>query len=76
MKKYYVRKSPNLSVYKWSPESNDKEGKRGVKQSDKFCNAKPNSQGEDFIVTYVHDKYFDARNKEHRPAYVECDYVK
>lgn len=75
MKKFYVRKSPTTSVYKWSPDTSVKRAVKLIGDSE-FCDARPGTQGEDFVVKYVHGKYFDSNAKEHRPAYVECDYVK
>jgi len=75
MPKKYIRKSPPGRIYKWCPETSIKSGKRFNRGVEEFCSAIASSQGEDFIVTYVHDTFYDKNNKEHRPAYVECDYV-
>ena len=39
-----------------------------------FCNAIPNSQGEDWISRYVYQVVI-IDNTQKRLAYVECDYV-
>lgn len=77
-KKTFQRKPADGGVkYKWSPiEKLPKDiSQRKAKDKNRFCNATPSSQGEDFIVTYVYNSTF-INGEEHRYAYVACDYVK
>lgn len=72
----FVRKPYDKNLYKWSPQQDDKKAKRRKQAGNVGCTAKPRSQGEDWIVTYVYELTLDSQNQVHRVAYVECDYVK
>ena len=61
--------------YKWSPDNFRKKvnpKKIRIKRRS-GCDAKPNTQGEDFNTGYVYKLVFNG--EEHRYAYVACDYV-
>jgi hypothetical protein len=76
-KRVFTRKNGSQKggkLYKWSPIPTDKrEGGTGGKKY--YCDAKPRSQGEDWIVTYMYTITMDEKNVVHRIAYVACDYV-
>lgn len=68
-----ARKGGDKGLYKWTPFTDDKKvRKRG--QTNFYCTATPNSNGEDWIVTYVYELTVE-NGVQHRYAYVECDYV-
>lgn len=71
--KTFVRKSGGR-LYKWSPLPTDKKNSKigGVRKY--FCSATPNSQGEDWVTTYVYEVVIINGIKE-KHAYVVCDYV-
>lgn len=77
-RKTFTRKNGGgnpTKLYTWSPIKNDKK-RKGKGQVDKFfCSATPNSQGEDWRVTYVYTITV-VDGVQHRIAYVACDYVK
>jgi hypothetical protein len=74
--KTYVRKPyGNNQLYKWSPQPTDKKINKSTGNPKYFCNAKPNSQGEDWITTYSYEIIVEGGTQK-RIAYVECDYVK
>ena len=77
-KKPFLRKPTNGGfTYKWGPFKDlPKDMDARNAKNKKFCTAIPFSQGEDFKVRYVYNKVIDGSGKEHRYAYVECDYVK
>lgn len=56
--------------FKWTPELGVVKKTRKGKQ--KFCTARPFTQGIDNIVQYV----FKYEGPDRHIAYVECDYVK
>lgn len=75
-KKKFSRKPYDKFLYKWSP---DDDIKKNPNKSDSgkrpyFCKAKPRSQGEDWITTYVYE-IVNTKGIIKRIAYVECDYV-
>jgi len=72
----FVRKPYDKSLYKWSPQQDDKKAKKFLQSGNVGCTATPRSQGEDWIVTYVIETTLDSKNQVHKIAYVECDYVK
>lgn len=73
----FVRKPYDKQLYKWTPFEDDKKGKKQQGSSkNPFCSAKPNTQGEDWFVTYTYDIVVTTDGVQHRYAYVECDYVK
>jgi hypothetical protein len=76
-KKVFVRKNGSQKggrLYKWSPVPTNKTIKNGDGRKF-FCTATPNSQGEDWRVTYVYEIVV-INGVQHRIAYVACDYVK
>lgn len=74
-KKEFTRKPYDKYLYKWSPDNtNLKSDIANFGARVPFCDAKPFSNGEDFIVTYVYEKIV-INGVEHRYAYVACDYV-
>jgi hypothetical protein len=56
--------------YKWKPERGLT--KKAKREKEKFCTARPFTQGIDNIVQYV----FKNNGPDNHIAYVECDYVK
>lgn len=70
----FVRKPYDKNLYKWTPFSDDKKAKKRTGVPNFFCNAKPNTQGEDWVVTYVYELVV-VDGVQKRIAYVECDYV-
>ena len=80
-KQFFVRKSYTTRLYKWCPSDFEKKINPLVGSANKhnnkpfFCNALPNSQGEDWIVTYTYDINVTPEAVQQHLAYVECDYV-
>jgi len=72
-RKQFARKPYGKYLYKWTPFEDTKKKKKAPEQTF-FCNAKPNTNGEDFITTYSYNQIND-NGKIKRFAYVECDYV-
>lgn len=70
----FVRKPYDKQLYKWSPQTHDKKAKKKTAETNFFCTAKPFTNGEDFIVTYVYEQVY-INGVEHRYAYVACNYV-
>jgi len=74
-KKTFILKTYTPQMYKWSPiSSNVNKNKHTNNTKPFFCNATPNSQGQDWITTYVYNIVVNNDKQEHS-AYVECDYV-
>lgn len=80
-KKVFFRKSGGFDIYKWCPGviNYDKQLNSGRQSKIKpttpyFCTATPNSQGVDFINTYVYNNIL-VNGTPSRLAYVACDYV-
>jgi hypothetical protein len=73
--KVFTRKPYDKNLYKWSPQQETKKAAKKSQPDGIGCTATPNSQGEDWNVTYVYEKVI-TNSIEHRYAYVECDYVK
>jgi hypothetical protein len=72
-KPIFTLKTYGAQLYKWSPESSDK---KVVKtQRPFYCNATANSQGQDWITTYVYDIVVSANGEQQKSAYVACGYV-
>lgn len=76
-KKVFVQKTYTSPLYRWSPSSFEKNPKPTVNVNTKpyYCNALPNSQGEDWVVTYAYIINVTPSGQQQRLAYVECDYV-
>lgn len=76
-KKVFVQKTYTSPLYRWSPSSFEKKPKPTVNVNTKpyYCNALPNSQGEDWVVTYAYIINITPSGQQQRLAYVECDYV-
>lgn len=73
-KKVFTKKTYGAQLYKWSPIPTNKQVNKPT-QKPFFCSAKPNSQGQDWITTYVYDVVINSNNQQERSAYVACDYV-
>jgi hypothetical protein len=74
-KKVFVRKGAGPNLYKWSPIPNNFERKPAVNsRRNYFCDARPNTQGQDWISTYSYNVVL-VNNEQQRVAYVACDYV-
>ncbi len=73
-KRVFVRKSSGANLYKWSPSPNDINKRPATAKAPYFCNAIPNTQGEDWITTYTYNLVV-INSVAHRIAYVQCDYV-
>ena len=73
--KVFVRKPYDKRLYKWSPPTETGKNINTPKARSTFCNATPNSQGEDFVTTYVHNQTV-INGVLRRFAYVACNYVK
>ena len=78
-KKVFTLKSSGAQLYKWSPLPNDltkKTASNSLNNNAKpyYCSALPNSQGQDWITTYVYN-FGIVNNQQAHLAYVECDYV-
>ena len=73
-KPVFTVKTYGAQLYKWSPESNNK--KAVIKtQKPFYCNATPNSQGQDWITTYSYNLAVAPNGQQEHLAYVACDYV-
>ena len=76
--KVFIRKGVGPNLYKWSPQPTNfqKTNKEGGRREYRpyFCNATPNSQGEDWINTYCYNIVL-VNSQQTRVAYVACDYV-
>jgi len=73
----FVSKSYEASLYKWSPACNQikKRMNESIRPtSPYYCDARPYSQGQDWITRYVYD-IIVVNHVQQRSAYVECDYV-
>lgn len=73
-KKVFTAKTYGAQLYKWSPIPSDKKISRN-QEKPFYCNASPNSQGQDWITTYVYNMAVAANGQQERLAYVACDYV-
>ncbi len=74
-KKVFIRKGVGPNLYKWSPTPNNFDRKPVVNNKRSyFCDARPNSQGQDWITTYSYNIVL-VNSKQERVAYVACDYV-
>jgi hypothetical protein len=74
-KKVFVRKGAGPNLYKWSPLPNNFDRKPAVgNKRAYFCDARPNTQGQDWITTYSYNIVL-VNSKQERVAYVACDYV-
>lgn len=76
-KKVFTRKNGNQKgggLYKWSPIPSDKRATKTGQQGNYFCSATPNSQGEDWTITYLYTITV-VDGVQHKIAYVACDYV-
>jgi hypothetical protein len=74
-KKVFVLKMYGADLYRWSPlPTNYSKTKTRNKERPFFCNAYPNTQGQDWNTTYVYNVGI-LKFKQQRLAYVECDYV-
>lgn len=72
--KIFIRKPADKYLYKWSPIPTEKKINERNGNSKFFCNATPNSQGEDWVTTYVYELII-IKGIKRKEAYVECDYV-
>jgi hypothetical protein len=74
-KKVFIRKGVGPNLYKWSPIPNNFERKPVVNtRRAYFCDARPNTQGQDWITTYSYNIVL-VNSAQQRVAYVACDYV-
>jgi len=74
-KKVFIRKGVGPDLYKWCPQPNNFERKPAVgNRRPYFCDARPNTQGQDWITTYSYNIVL-VNNAQQRVAYVACDYV-
>jgi hypothetical protein len=73
-KKVFTAKTYGAQLYKWSPIPSDKKVNRR-NEKPFYCNALPNSQGQDWITTYVYNINVTPEGEQQRLAYVACDYV-
>lgn len=71
-KKVFTLKSYGAELYTWSPIPTDKKSIKAQKPF--YCNATPNSQGQDWVTTYSYNLSVTNGVQEHL-AYVECNYV-
>jgi hypothetical protein len=73
-KQQFTIKTYGAQLYKWSPTPSDK---KIIAKSQKpfYCNATPNSQGQDWISTYSYNIFVTPNGQQERLAYVECGYV-
>jgi hypothetical protein len=72
-KKVFTLKTFGAKLYTWSPsEDIGSQIKRAKKPY--YCDASPNSQGQDWVTTYVYNIAV-VNGEQQRIAYVECDYV-
>jgi len=71
-KKVFTLKTFGAELYKWSPMDADKPKTNNKKPF--FCNATPNSQGQDWITSYTYELKV-VNGIQERIAYVACDYV-
>lgn len=62
------------TLFFWYPQPNDLTKKTSNANGGLFCNATPNSQGEDWFTKYVYE-IASVNQVQKRLAYVECDYV-
>lgn len=72
----FIRKTSGFNLYKWSPQPNNF-NKKPLEVDNKrpyFCDARPNTQGQDCITTYSYNINL-INGKQERTAYVACDYV-
>jgi hypothetical protein len=73
--KVFVRKGAGPNLYKWSPLTVNYDKKTEVKvKRNYFCDARPNTQGQDWITTYSYNIVL-VNSAQVRVAYVACDYV-
>lgn len=70
----FARKPYSKFLYTWTPFEDNGKAKKKTNQPNLFCNAKPNTNGEDFVTTYVYDQE-NINGVIHKYGYVECDYV-
>lgn len=78
-KKVFTKKTYSAPLYKWSPLDNtisnlDANLKARNNKRPYYCSATPNSQGQDWVTTYVY-KIIVVNGQQQRIAYVACDYV-
>lgn len=71
----FTLKTYNSNLYTWSPDRTLNKPFKSVILSNFYCDATPNSQGQDWITTYVYNLGVDANGIQMRLAYVACDYV-
>jgi hypothetical protein len=63
------------TLFFWYPQPNDLTKKTNdLTSGSPFCDATPNSQGEDWFTKYVYE-IASVNQVQKRLAYVECDYV-
>jgi len=60
-------------LYKWSPNPNNLSKKQSTGRPF-YCDAVANSQGQDWVVTYVYNLEVVNHQQAHF-AYVECGYI-
>lgn len=73
-KQRFTLKTYTPKIYQWSPTISNVEKNKNTTTKPFFCDAKPNTQGQDWITTYVYNLVV-VNNKQEHSAYVECDYV-
>lgn len=73
-KKVFTAKTYRAQLYEWSPVPSNKKLNRKPEKPF-FCNATPNSQGQDWITSYVYNIVVTSKGEQERLAYVACDYV-
>lgn len=74
-KKVFTAKTYGAQLYKWSPIPSDKKVSARTNEKPFYCSATPNSQGQDWITTYVYNINVTSQAEQQRLAYVACDYV-
>jgi hypothetical protein len=71
----YTVKTYTSELYTWCPDRSIYKAPQGGGKNNRFCNATPFSQGQDWISTYSYNVVVAQNGQVERLAYVECDYV-
>lgn len=71
----FTLKTYSSELYTWAPETSTKKNSLNTQVTKSFCTAIANSQGEDWVVTYIFDLGVAANGTLEHLAYVACDYV-
>ncbi len=74
----FTQKGFGADLYTWSPQCNQKQNNNNNNNNRNskpyFCNATPNSQGQDWVSTYSYNINVTPEGVQERNAYVECGY--